>query len=212
MRIVVPEGRFPCGAYGARSNRRCLHLRPGRDGDRNAFMPENIEVKAKARDFPKQRLLAQQMSDTPPEIIFQVDTFYDIPKGRLKLRSLSPGKGELIYYERANLAGPRPSNYYVAQTTTPESLAGVLAATLRIIGTVTKKRTLYMAGQTRIHMDEVEGLGCFIELEVVLERGQDEAEAARIARELMERLEIANEDLIAQAYVDLLMPAPGQLC
>lgn len=56
-------------------------------------------------------------------------------------------------------------------------------------------------------MDEVEGLGCFIELEVVLERGQDELEGMRIAQEFMERLEIAEEDLLAQAYVDMLMAA-----
>ncbi len=189
-----------------------MHLRLERDGDRNAAMPENIEVKARARDSPKQCLIAEQLSDTPAEIIFQVDTFFGTPKGRLKLRMLAPGRGELIYYERTNLAEPRPSNYYVAQTNTPESLAGVLSATLRVLGTVTKKRILYKVGQTRIHMDEVDGLGFFIELEVVLERGQDEAEAVRIARELMERLEIANEDLIAQAYVDLLLPAHERLC
>jgi adenylate cyclase class IV len=59
-------------------------------------------------------------------------------------------------------------------------------------------------------MDEVEGLGCFIELEVVLERGQDEAEGMRIAREFMDRLEIAEEDLVAQAYVDLLSSATSE--
>ena len=56
-------------------------------------------------------------------------------------------------------------------------------------------------------MDEVEGLGCFIELEVVLWRSQDEVEGMRIAREFMDRLEIAEEDLVAQAYVDLLLSA-----
>ncbi len=113
----------------------------------------------------------------------------------------------MIQYERSDLAAPRKSEYYVAQTCTPESLARVLRSTLRVRGTVKKKRILYKAGQTRIHMDEVEGLGCFIELEVVLERGQYELEGMRIAQEFMDRLEIAEEDLVTQACVDMLMAA-----
>ena len=113
----------------------------------------------------------------------------------------------MIQYERSDLAAPRKSEYYVAQTCTPDSLATVLRATLHVRGTVKKRRILYKAGQTRIHMDEVEGLGCFIELEVVLWRSQDEVEGMRIAREFMDRLEIAGEDLLAQAYVDLLLSA-----
>jgi predicted adenylyl cyclase CyaB len=170
-------------------------------------MPENIEIKARARDFSRQCQLARQASGSSGEIILQEDTFFDVARGRLKLRILSPGQGELIYYERSDLAVPRKSEYYVAQTCTPESLATILRATLRVRGVVKKRRTLYKAGQTRIHMDEVEGLGCFIELEVVLERGQDEAEGMRIVQEFMDRLEIAEEDLVAQAYVDLLSSA-----
>jgi predicted adenylyl cyclase CyaB len=170
-------------------------------------MPENIEIKARAKDFSRQCQLAQQASGSSGEIILQEDTFFDVARGRLKLRILSASQGELIYYERIDVAVPRKSEYYVAQSSTPKSLETVLCATLHVRGTVKKRRTLYKAGQTRIHMDEVEGLGCFIELEVVLERGQDEAEGMRIAREFMDRLEIAEEDLLAQAYVDLLMSA-----
>ena len=113
-------------------------------------MPENIEIKARARDFSRQCELARQASGLPGEVILQEDTFFDVPKGRLKLRVLSPSQGELIQYERSDLAAPRKSEYYVAQTCTPELLATVLRATLRVRGTVKKRRILYKAGQTRI--------------------------------------------------------------
>jgi predicted adenylyl cyclase CyaB len=167
-------------------------------------MPENVEIKAAARDFQKQHLLAQQLSGSAGETLFQKDVFFHVPKGRLKLRFLAEDQGELISYERSDLAGPRRSVYHVLQTKTPESLRTVLASVLGVRGTVAKKRTLYWIGQTRVHLDEVEGLGRFVELEVVLQPGQTSAEGEKVAAELMKRLEIAKEDLIAQAYVDLL--------
>ena len=69
---------------------------------------------------------------------------------------------------------------------------------------VRKKRTVYLAGRTRIHFDEVEGLGKFIELEVVLRDGEDAASGSAIAEDLMTKLGINKSDLIEQAYVDLL--------
>jgi predicted adenylyl cyclase CyaB len=167
-------------------------------------MPENVEIKATARDFQRQHLLAQQISGSSGETLFQKDIFFHVPKGRLKLRFLSEDHGELISYERSDLAGPRRSVYHVLQTKTPESLRTVLASVLRVRGTVAKKRTLYWIGQTRVHLDEVEGLGRFIELEVVLQPGQTNADGEDVAAKLMKRLEIAKEDLIAQAYIDLL--------
>jgi len=72
-------------------------------------------------------------------------------------------------------------------------------------GVVKKSRSLPLVGQTRAHLDDVDGLGHFMELEVVLEEGQSEREGEAIARDLMEKLGIDNEDLIASAYVDLLL-------
>jgi predicted adenylyl cyclase CyaB len=167
-------------------------------------MPENVEVKAAARDFKKQHLLAQQLSGSSGETLFQKDVFFRVPKGRLKLRFLAEDHGELISYERSDSAGPKRSVYHVVQTKTPETLRTALASALGVRGTVAKKRTVYWIGQTRVHLDEVEGLGQFIELEVVLKPGQAGAEGEQVAAELMKRLEIAKEDLIAQAYIDLL--------
>jgi len=82
---------------------------------------------------------------------------------------LAPDKGELIYYERADQEGPKHSEYHLARTHDPENLKTVLSMAFGIRGVVVKSRYLFMVGQTRIHLDDVEGLGQFIELEVVLE-------------------------------------------
>jgi adenylate cyclase class IV len=164
----------------------------------------NIEFKARATDFRRQSLLARELSGTPGETMVQKDVFFRVPEGRLKLRTFGDGGGELIGYQRADVCGPRDSTYWIARTRATGFLESVLEATLGILGTVRKRRTLHLVGQARIHLDEVDSLGEFIEVEVVLEPGQEDAEAARMAAGLMTRLEISQEDLVAEAYVDLL--------
>ncbi len=83
-------------------------------------------------------------------------------------------------------------------------MATALKAALGEIGIVRKRRTLYLVGQTRIHLDEVEGLGDWLELEVVLEPGQSADDGARIARGTDARIRDRHDDLEARAYVDLL--------
>jgi predicted adenylyl cyclase CyaB len=167
-------------------------------------MPSNIEIKARVRDPERLRRLAERLSDTPPELLEQHDTFFPAPRGRLKLRQLSPGSGELIFYSRPDVAGARQSDYLIAQTGSPADLRAVLTAALGVKGAVTKTRRLLRVGQTRIHLDEVAGLGAFVELEVVLREGQTPEEGRRVARQLMTALGIDESDLVAGAYADLL--------
>uniref|UniRef100_A0A8C3QLS4 CYTH domain-containing protein n=1 Tax=Cyanoderma ruficeps TaxID=181631 RepID=A0A8C3QLS4_9PASS len=129
------------------------------------------------------------------QILLQTDTFFRVPRGRLKLRrtqvrggsggcpcphlSLSPpvptcacpqdGRGELIFYERPDSAGPKLSRFRITPTADPEGLQEVLSLSLGVLGTVTKERVVLLLGQTRLHLDRVRGLGDFLELEV---RGQ----------------------------------------
>src|SRR5207248_8907060 len=100
--------------------------------------------------------------------------------------------------------GPRVSNYTIARTDDPHALLTMLTETLGQIGSVKKKRTLYRIGQTRVHLDEVERLGDFLELEVVLRPGQSEADGQAIAQELLAQFAIPARDLIAKPYVELL--------
>jgi adenylate cyclase class IV len=167
-------------------------------------MPVNIEIKARVRDPVRLRALAEALSRAPGTLLSQEDTFFHTPQGRLKLRTLSPTQGELIYYERADATGPRPSRYQVVQTHLPDALRATLATALGVRGRVRKQRWLYSVGQTRVHLDEVEGLGVFVELEWVMRPGQTVETGARVVAELMQHLEIAAADLIAGAYIDLL--------
>jgi len=168
-------------------------------------MPVNVEIKASVRDSARMKVLAEALTGAPAQVIEQEDIFFAVARGRLKLRIFSSDSGELIYYERDDQAGPKQCRYSIFRTSDPESLRAVLSLSLRVRGIVRKRRILYMAGQTRIHLDEVEGLGSFAELEVVMRTDQSRAEGIRIARELMAQLEIGDSDLIEQAYIDLLL-------
>jgi predicted adenylyl cyclase CyaB len=167
-------------------------------------MPTNIEIKARINDWERLRKLAEALSDCPVEVIDQLDTFFTCPRGRLTLRYFSPTRGELIVYEREDVAGSRASRYLITPTPEPDQLREVLTRALGVVGTVRKRRYLYLAGQTRIHLDEVEGLGTFLELEVVMLPNQPTAEGERIAADLMKKLGVKPRDLIAGAYVDML--------
>lgn len=167
-------------------------------------MATNVEIKARVNDPAGLRERIERLSDTPAELLVQDDTFFVVPRGRLKLRVLAPDRGQLVYYEREDRAGPKSSYYLVAPTPDPASLHAALAAALGVRGVVRKRRWLYLVGQTRVHLDDVEDLGAFMELEVVLQRGQSAEEGEAIATDLMARLGIATEDLIEGAYLDLL--------
>lgn len=167
-------------------------------------MPSNIEIKARVRDFNEIRRRAEQLSDRPVEIISQEDTFFNSPQGRLKLRVLSQDRAQLIYYTRPDQEGPKRSDYHLFLTSDPENLKSVLKLAYGIRGIVKKKRYLYLVGQTRVHLDDVEGLGQFMELEVVMQEAQSDAEGQAIAEGLMSALGVERSDLLEGAYMDLL--------
>ena len=166
-------------------------------------MPVNIELKARVRDFAQLQQAAERLSDTPCQVIPQEDTFFNCPHGRMKMRVLSPHHGQLVYYQRQDITGPKRSDYQIFETDAPAGLKTILAQAYRVRGIIDKTRYLYKVGQTRIHLDVVKGLGNFMELEVVLQPGQTDAEGQAIAQSLMEALGIAAEDLVDSAYMDL---------
>jgi predicted adenylyl cyclase CyaB len=164
----------------------------------------NIEIKARLPDWDRAQGVAQSLSDCPLEIIQQRDVFFNVPKGRLKLRVLAPDRGQLVYYEREDAAGPRRSNYVVSPVADPTSTETLLTVSLGVRGVVSKTRYLYIVGHTRVHLDRVEGLGHFLELESVLGPDHSEDDGQGEVSELMARLGIAEDDLIDVAYIDLL--------
>jgi predicted adenylyl cyclase CyaB len=167
-------------------------------------LSSNIEIKARADDYARKLFLAQRLAKEPPTVLVQEDVFFPVPVGRLKLRIFSPQKGELIFYQRPDIAGIKQSNYVISAIDDPLKLRSMLSSALGTTTIVKKKRLLWLVGQTRIHLDDVEGLGFFVELEVVMKPGQPPEEGQRIAQDLMQKLEIEDSHLIAGAYADLI--------
>ena len=167
-------------------------------------MPSNIEIKARVRNFEEMRQRAEKLSDMALQVIPQEDTFFNTEMGRLKLRVFAPERGQLIFYARPDQEGPKRSDYHIYETADPENLKRVLELTYGIRGVVRKTRYLYIVGQTRVHLDDVERLGQFMELEVVMQLGQSAAEGQAIAERLMDGLGVERSDLLEGAYLDLL--------
>ncbi len=167
-------------------------------------MPHNIEIKAHVADRSGLEARVAGLAGTAPELILQDDTFFNCPSGRLKLRVFSATHAELIHYHRPDLPGPKPSDYRITPSSDPAGLREVLERAWGVLGRVVKRRTLYLIGQTRVHLDSVTDLGEFLELEVVLRADQSQQEGVAIASGLVEQLGIGRSDLIESAYLDLL--------
>lgn len=166
-------------------------------------MARNIEIKARIASVAALLPRVAALADTGPTDIVQDDTFFHCPNGRLKLRELSPTEGQLIFYQRPDTAGPKTSHYDIAPTDAPAGLRRTLELALGRCGRVRKRRTLFLRGRTRIHLDRVAGLGEFLELEVVLGEGEAEASGLAEAQALLAALGITEDALVAGAYVDL---------
>ena len=167
-------------------------------------MARNVEIKARIESIESIFPRAAALADVGPIKIVQEDVFFACKRGRLKLRVLSANEGQLIFYRRADRRGPKESFYLVSPTTSPDTLRESLSQAYGQVGSVRKNRTLFLVGRTRIHLDRIEGLGDFLELEVVLEEGERVETGEAIARDLMRKLQILPDQLIEQAYIDLL--------
>jgi adenylate cyclase class IV len=154
----------------------------------------------------------------------QDDTYFRVPEGRLKLRSIgveSRGgeagpdatggpRQELIFYRRSDEAGPRRSDYTIHEITEDaDGLRDLLGESLGIVARVVKTRTLYRLGPTRLHLDEVAGLGTFVEIERVLGAGEADAGARAEVERLAAALGVRDSDLVALSYADLIEHAPA---
>lgn len=167
-------------------------------------MARNIEIKARITSIATLEPQVATLAQHGPELIEQDDSFFHCAHGRLKLRAFADGRGELIAYDRPDAIGPKTSNYLITPTDDPNALRHTLMRALGDAGRVKKQRWLYLIGRTRVHLDRVEGLGEFLELEVVL-RDDEPAEAGvEEAHALLDRLGVAPGQLMAGAYVDLL--------
>jgi predicted adenylyl cyclase CyaB len=167
-------------------------------------MTRNIEIKARIESVEAMATKVAALADHGPIDIPQDDTFFVCAHGRVKLRVVSPTEGQLIFYQRANQAGPKESCFVSAPITSPDAVREALSLAYGQAGRVCKHRMLYRVGRTRVHLDRVASLGDFLELEVELAEGEPVEQGMEEAHNLMTALGIATAQLIPEAYVDLL--------
>ena len=174
-------------------------------------MPCNVEIKARVRDLEDLERRATEASGGSGELLQQHDVFFHSPRGRLKLRLVN-GQAQLIYYERADEAGPKTSKFSIAPVADFDAMRETLGLALGFkgpCGEVKKRRRLFLVGQTRVHVDRVEGLGDYMELEVCMREEQPAEEGERIAHDLMRTLGVAEAELVTGAYTDMLAAVAG---
>lgn len=134
----------------------------------------------------------------------QVDTYFRCHRGRLKLRQIDGLSAQLVWYDRPDQKGPKPSQYLLVPVSNPETLKAALAAGLGIQRVVAKRREVFLAGNVRIHLDEVTGLGDFVEFEAALGPGIDQPAARAQVDRLVDQFTIGPGDLLAGSYADML--------
>ena len=161
----------------------------------------NLEIKARDADPRRSLELALELGAEDHGEIAQRDTYFGHANGRLKLREQAPGNAELIQYRRADEAGPRVSDYRLVALGEADSLREALDAALGTLVVVEKSRRLLTWEGVRIHLDEVEGLGSFVELEDTI--GGDRLETLRAKLDIQEP--------IGGSYSDLLLETPALL-
>ena len=174
----------------------------------SAAMNRNVEIKARVESLEEIERRVRELADQGPIVLEQTDTFFACSRGRLKLREFAGKReAELIAYERPDTAEPKESQYAIYRTSDSAGLRPLLEAALGVRGVVRKRRILYCIGPTRVHLDRVEGLGDFVELEVVLDPAGQVADGVAVADDLMVKFGIRRADLVQRAYIDLLETA-----
>ncbi|MCJ7652381.1 MAG: class IV adenylate cyclase [Actinobacteria bacterium] len=166
----------------------------------------NIEIKARITDIEKAEAVAVSIAGQAIARVRQVDSYFNVQEGRLKIREEqgSSPRNELIFYRRQDRADPKQSDYRIIAVDSPDSLKRVLAEALGVKAVVRKERTVYLLENSRIHLDSVDGLGTFIELEVPVPNEASGSKARKAVQELMKAFSIEKADLLACSYSDLI--------
>ena len=165
----------------------------------------NVEIKALCRDHPRIRSILYEKDATFIGRDHQVDTYFQSASGRLKLRE-GTIENNLIWYQRPDRAGPKTSQCILLRTEKGSHLKDILDRAMGVMVVVDKQREIYFIDNIKIHIDQVEGLGSFLEIEAQSEEGilSEETLYEQCAR-FMEELGIREEDLLTDSYSDLLM-------
>ena len=165
----------------------------------------NVELKALDPDPARSLATCRELGADDKGVLRQRDTYFRVRAGRLKLREEEPGGAVLVQYDRPDAAAARESRYRLTRIDDPEELRASLDAALGTLVVVEKERHLLLWEGVRIHLDTVEGLGSFVELEGVVPPGSDlTAEREKVAH--LQR-ELGIGDVLTGSYSDRLLGA-----
>lgn len=165
----------------------------------------NIELKARLHDVAEARAVCAGLGAEPQGELRQTDTYFRVPEGRLKLRASEPGEDYLVFYRRPDAAAAKGCDYEIQFV--DRAAVGILGHALGVIAVVEKVRELHLWRNVRIHLDEVAGLGRFIEFEAVLAEGESDEDGHAKLAYLQEAFGIAVGDVEAVSYLELVLGA-----
>lgn len=172
----------------------------------------NLELKVRCPREQQTAILTRvaDRARSPLETLHQTDTYFAVAHGRLKLREIRLTNGErrceLIAYRRPDESGARWSDYRRVEIDPREAegLLWSLVDTCGLLTIVDKRRTVGVIGRTRVHLDEVEGLGTFVELETVTSSADADTAPAEL-RDVAAALGLDHLEVIATSYSDLVL-------
>ncbi len=164
----------------------------------------NIEIKSKCHNLEGIRELLKLNNAHFKGIDYQIDTYFNVNNGRLKLREGNI-ENSLIYYDRANKSGPKQSNVTLFRYDKGSTLKDVLVNSLGIFVVVKKQREIYFIDNVKFHIDKVDNLGNFVEIEAIGELNINKKELLRQCDKYLKMFDINKKDLIEESYSDMLL-------
>jgi adenylate cyclase class 2 len=165
----------------------------------------NIEIKARCSIADRVREIILSDNARTVGTAHQIDTYFLVSRGRLKLRESNIEDDELIFYERENKKGPKQSDIKIIKNPNP-GIKGFLASALGILAVIDKQREIYWVGNVKFHIDQVVGLGSFIEIEAVDYEGNIGIEKlTEQCQHYLKLFGVTDPDLISESYSDLII-------
>jgi adenylate cyclase class IV len=183
----------------------------------------NLELKARLPELLQGHEISQSLGAELHCHERQLDTYFTVAQGRLKLRqrwsshvtptvtaaepSITELPSQLIWYRRSNEAKARPSDYTLVEIPNGELLRESLSGALGVVVQVSKRRTVYLWKNVRIHLDQVDGLGTFLEFEAIIDQNCDEHSAQKKVERLVTAFRVTDESILDRSYADMLLAA-----
>jgi adenylate cyclase, class 2 len=166
-------------------------------------MPRNIELKARMPSLDQALQVAQRIATEDLGTEHQVDTYFHCAHGRLKLREIDGHTAQLVWYVRPDSTQAKASDYSLTPIAEPAALKAALSAALGVDAVVEKHRRICLWHNVRIHLDQVAGLGTFLEFEAVLDDAHDDHRGHEQLAWLSEQFQLHPEQLLSGSYREL---------